>query len=148
MGWYSSNHYKSNWWNANWWGGAQPVPSGSVGGFWLDFERELEAWKRKRRERLLLEERTEKIKDKLEREIALELRKKEQEEERLNELKRLLRLVEIHERAIEELPERAIKSARLAVSGRYNEMVRFERELYRLREEEEFIMMAFILLSD
>ena len=122
-----------------------------TGGFWFDYDRELRKRKQERKERERLEEEAKQIQDRLEREIALEFRKQETELARVKELKRLAVLAEEHRKAIHaNLSDKVIKAADRAVrQGNYSAMEAFEREVFRAREEEEFLIMALnLILND
>jgi len=115
-----------------------------AGGWWPDYDA-YQYNKRKERKRLLdLEERAERIKDRLDRELALEFRKQEREESRIEELRLLTRLAKEHKQDIEEsFNEKVIFAANKAImKGNYSAMERLERMIQRQTEEEEFLLEA------
>ena len=114
------------------------------GGWWDAYDYEYQRRKRKQEELEALEAKAEQIQDKLDRELAEELRKQDREAERIAELKRLTKLAEKHQRELENvIPPKVLKSAESAIiEGTYSKMERFERELKRAREEELFLIEA------
>lgn len=114
------------------------------GGWWYAYDHE---YRRRERERKALQEaedRTEQIQDDIERAIAKELRKQEAEAYRLKELQRLSTLAEQHSKELQEIASESAKIAaeRAIRQGNYSAMEALERELYRMREEEEFLLQA------
>ena len=117
------------------------------GGFWEAYDREMVDRDRIRRKRRKVEELAERAQDKIEREIALELRKHEAEQARVDELNRLRELVERHQEGLA-LSERVSVAAERAILQRnFSAMEALERELQRLREEELFMLEAIRLIT-
>ncbi|MCP4985241.1 MAG: hypothetical protein GY928_03960, partial [Colwellia sp.] len=114
------------------------------GGFFFDYDR-LQYKRKKERKRLDdLEEEAERIKNKLDKKLALEFRKKEREESRVKELQVLTRLAKDHKAEVERVfNEKVIKAAnRAIIQGNYSAMESLERQIKQVREEEEFLLEA------
>ena len=127
-----------------------PVTATGGGGyhFWIAYEQEQlrkeEAQKIRRQEK----EKAQRIKVRLDRELALAERKLEEQTERQAELTRLTNLVRQH-RGLELLDERVDAIAQAAIDQQtYSAMERMERELLKMRQEEEFLLMAARLILD
>ena len=80
------------------------------GGFWFDYDAEYSRRRREEKKRLEAEEAAQKIQDELEREIALEFRKQDAENDRVNELARLTALTEKHRSQVDREFEEMDKS--------------------------------------
>ena len=118
------------------------------GGFFFDYDREMYRRKKEERKRQELEEAAKQIQDEIDQQLALEFRKKEKEQQRINELQRLTRLAEKHEKSIrKEFSNDVIIAAERAVKqGNYDAMEALERRLRMAKEEEEFIIQAFTMI--
>ena len=133
-------------------GEASPEPEAeeqtSTGGFWFDYDREMYRRDEELKKRERLEAESQQIKDRLDREIAQEYRKKEAEQSRLAELHRLAKLANIHQRSIKSIfSDRALVAAERAITkGNYSALEAFEREVGRAREEEFFLMQALMMV--
>ena len=123
-------------------------PEQPTGGFFLDFDRELFRRRKEERERDELEETSKAIQDELEREIALEFRKKESETARIDELRRLNEIVREHQETIREnLNQRVIVAAERSLKqGNFSAMEALDRELKKVKEEELFIIQALAII--
>ena len=121
-----------------------------AGGFWYDFENERLRAKAERDKLVDLELKALFIEEKLEREIALEFRKREEEENRLIELSMLTKLVSEHQEDIDRSFNDRVKLAanRAIMNGNYSAMEALERELLRGREEELFLIVATRIILD
>jgi hypothetical protein len=128
---------------------AEPEQS-ATGGFWFAFDQEMVRRDRERKKRQRLEEEAEKIQDKLDRELVIELRKAADERDRLDDLRKLSLLAEKHKKTIaNNLSERVMLSLERALAkGNYSALEAFEREIKRAREEEEFLMSAVKFLLE
>jgi hypothetical protein len=119
------------------------------GGFLYAYELEQSRRRKKRREQEDLEEDAEALKDQMDREIALLLRKQEAEDERRAELDRLQRLVRDHSRNALELSDRAkIAYVRALTQANFSAMEALDRELQRMLEEEEITALMILLNED
>ncbi len=118
------------------------------GGFWFDYDREISRRRAREAELARLEAEAKRIQDRLTREIALELRKKEAEQERLDDIKRLVALAEKHRQSeVISQNDRVLNAVERAVSkGNYSALQAFDREIRRAKEEEEFLMQASLML--
>jgi len=121
-----------------------------TGGFWFDYDRERYRRDEERKRLLDLELKALFVEDKLERKIALEFRKDEEEENRLIELSMLTKLVNEHQKEIEEsFNEKVIFAANRAIlQHSYSTMERLERTLNRELEEEQFLLITTQILLD
>lgn len=122
-----------------------------TGGFWYAYEKEVLRRKQEQRKRDELEEKARQLQDKLDREIALEYRKREAEQARIDELKRLTRLAEQFQETIQkELSDKVIIAAERAIKqGNYSAMEALNREIDRAKEEEMFLIdAAMLILND
>lgn len=112
-----------------------------TGGFWYAFEAEQLRRRKKHKELLELEEKAEQLQNKLDRELALELRQEEKNRERIAELRRLAELAKDNEEAIEDLGERVTKAYKRAIlQYNYSAMEALEREIKRAKEEEDWLI--------
>lgn len=129
---------------------AAQVEQNSGGYSWRWFDQEMLRRKKKKREQEEAEERAQALQDKIDRELAAELRKAEKERERINELKRLAELAQKNIKQVEALEPKVLKALeRAIIQGNYSAMEAFEREVSRAREEEEFLLLAWqILIGD
>lgn len=114
------------------------------GGWWYAYDYEYEERKRKKKRLEDLEAKAEQIQDKIDRELAKELRKQEKEQLRLDELRRLSKLAQEHKEELEQsVSQKAIFAAEQAmIKGTYSAMERLERELAKAKEEELFLIQA------
>jgi hypothetical protein len=130
--------------------GPQDQPSGGWG-FLNDFDLERRRRRAIARKRKELEEETEQIQDELDRAIAPELRKQEAIDEKRDSLNRLKELAKKHAdiEAARQYSERvATAFARALAQGNFSAMEALDRELQRARDEEDFMVQAFMLLLD
>lgn len=133
--------------------GPQIVDEQPTGG-WLflnEYEAEQQRRKARERRRRLLEEETEQIEDPLDREIAQLIRRQEAKDERREEIRRTAELA----RANADLEAARQYSAAVAAAfqaaierGTTSAVDRLERELKKAREEEEFLMLAMLMVLD
>jgi hypothetical protein len=126
-----------------------PVRQNTGGwGQWFDYEqhRKNEAKKERADEKRLAQ----KIKDNIVREIALNERRIEEESAKLNDLARLGRLVEKHQASIAGLdnPRLTFVMQEALEKHTFSKLERLERELGIMREEEEFLMQATMILMN
>lgn len=131
----------------------EPEPTGGfpVGrvhpGPWEKYVREVEEREERRRE---LKARARAVQDKLDRELALELRKQQDQNERAEELKRLKALADKYsdEAQLKLLygDRIAYDIMQVALVGNYSAVERLDRELRRMMEEEQFFMEAMQIL--
>ena len=139
----------NTWELVNTWQITEAVPEENSGGYlWVRYEQERyrrEEERRKRREAL---RKAKRIKEKLHRELAIAERRIEEEAARKAELARINRLVADNKLAIIELDnQKLIMSMNEALERQtFSTMERLERELGRVWEEEEFLMMATQIL--
>ena len=115
-----------------------------TGGFYVEMELYRRRQEKERREREEKRRKAKQIKDELERKIALEQRRIEEEEARHIELAELTSIVEQNEKILRHATnERIAFIAKEAINRHtYSKMERLERELNLYLEEEEFLMMA------
>ncbi len=115
-----------------------------TGGFWFDYDRERYRRDEERKRLLDLELKALFVEDKLERKIALEFRKDEEEENRLIELSMLTKLAKEHKVDIERSSsDKVIQAANRAIlQHSFSSMEQLERLLEREREEEIFLLIA------
>src|SRR5690606_28748654 len=133
--------------------GVQPVEDEQPTGGWLflnSFEAELQRRRREEEERRALEEAADEIQNELDRSIAQLLREQEAIDARKAELDRLAALVRAQSdleaaRAYSERVARAFERA--AEKGTFSALEALDRELKRAREEEDFLVMALMLLE-
>ena len=126
-----------------------PKPEDIFGGFWLRHELEYRRREKEKRRRELEKEQNRLIEDELDRALALEERKIEDEEARKAELTRLLRLSQEYSQEVSAMNERVSRALDEATTRMtFSTMERLEREIARHREEEEFLLIATILLDD
>jgi hypothetical protein len=121
-----------------------------TGGFFFDYDREILKRRKDREEREELEENAEDIKEDLDRAIALEFRKKESDQARINELERLSDLAKQHQTEIKEkMSDRVIMTVERAIEkGNFSAMEALDRQLKGVKEEETFLLDAMkIILS-
>lgn len=112
-----------------------------TGGWWVAYEKEQEERKKKRKELAKLEENAKRIESKLDRELALELKKDEEDRARLQELTRLTRLAEDHADDIKALGDRVTKAyERATMKYTYSAMEAMEREIRKAQEEETWLV--------
>lgn len=131
-----------------------PVADESATGGWLFlnyYEAELQRRKARERRRKELEEETERIEDDLDRNIAQLLREQEAKDEKRKDLERLAIIAKQNAdlEAARQYSERVAKAyERALVQGNFSALEALDRELKRAAEEEEFLMMALMLLVD
>jgi anion-transporting ArsA/GET3 family ATPase len=124
-------------------------PSGGYTEFWDKFAEELERRKEEKRLRLKRKRKAKKIADKLTRELYLEERKIEEEEARRAELARINRLAAQNQELISGTSERMRYVLAEALERQtYSTMERLERELAKMREEEDFLLMAAQIIME
>jgi len=116
----------------------------ATGGWWFAYDYELRRKDEKKKKRQELRRKAEEIQEDVDRELVQALQAKAEEEDRLAELKRLSNLAEQYRDELNlVLSDRAIQAAEQAILKQtYSALERFERELARAREEEEFLLMA------
>lgn len=114
------------------------------GGWWFRYEQEMFRREDERRELERLKAQAEEIEDDLEREIAKEIREDDTEQVRLAELNRLRDMAIRYRADLQEVASpQVVRAAERAIErGNYSAMEAFERELARMREEEQFLEMA------
>lgn len=126
----------------------QGIESAGYTGGWaffnaFDVERRRALSLRKKRKELL--DRAENIEDTLDRALAIEIQKQEFENDRQAELRRLGNLAQAHrENVTEELyGDRVVTALSRAIAqGNYSALEALEREMLRIKEEEEFLLIA------
>lgn len=118
--------------------------------FWLQWEQEFERRKHEKARKLRLKRKAKKIAAKLDRELYLAERKLEEEESRKAELARVNRLVSNNRDFIYSLENARIEKAMVEALERqtFSTMERLERELSRLKEEEDFLLMATQIIME
>ena len=131
-------------------GGAQVVSAttAATGGFWFDYEEEADRRRRHRAEREEKRRKAQAIQDKLDRLIALEQRRLEEESARHQELETLTDMVRGYKGSLRKATTERIQFiAKQAINRRtFSAMERLERELFTLSEEETFLMMATMMI--
>ena len=141
------------WADGVWREGAAPAVAESPSGGWAfyaHYEREREHRRKKRREHEEREEESERISDATTREIAQLLRQQEAQDERRAELDRLATLVEKHagRAAQDAYGERvAVAMARAHAQGNVSALLALEREIERAKEDEDWLLLAFMTLE-
>ena len=132
--------------------GASPQAGVGGWGFINAFQIEQSRYKRIKEEREKLLAQIQSIEDQTEREIAQFLQKQEAEDERRNELARIGSLARQYAEEVSEdlYGERVVKAmTRALVQGNYSALEALEREMNRMKEEEEFLLEAArIILYD
>lgn len=123
---------------------ASAVVEANSGGWWYRYDHELERRKAREEERKRLELKAKSIKDKLDRELVKELQSQAREQERIEDLRRLTKLAAEHKQELKgSVSQVALKAAESAIlKQNYSAMERFERELAKAKEEEEFLIQA------
>ncbi len=121
-------------------------PSG--GYFWVRYEQEQFRKEEERRFREKAKRKAKRLKDKLDRELALAERKIEDDDARKVELARINRLVASNKQTIIDLGNPVIIKAmnESLEKQTFSTMERLERELGRIYEEEQFLLMATQIL--
>ena len=115
--------------------------------FWLKYEQEMERRKAERRERQRLIEAAEEAADEIENALIEESRKEYSEQERKKELERLTDIADKYRKDIKKLPDSVIISFNRAIEKRtFSAMEALERELARVKEEEDFLIEATYLM--
>ncbi len=134
--------------------GVQPVQEQQQNaggwGFLNLYHAEQQRRKARQRERERLEEETEEIEDGLDREIAQLLRKQEAEDDKRKDRGRLSALAQANAdyEAAKEYSERVeIALRRVIKQGNFSAIEALDRELKRAQEEEEFLLMAVMMLD-
>ena len=123
-----------------------------AGGWLFLNEYEAELIRRRARDRRLreLEEETERIEDKIDREIAQLLRVQEAKDEKREDFARLAKLAKDHAdiEAARQYGDRVARAfARAIAQGNYSSLEALDRELKRARDEEEqFLLLATMML--
>lgn len=147
-------------WGASWgeawgtsWSAATVAETPTTGG-WLflnSFEAELQKRRERERRRKELEAEVDGIQDELDRDIAQLLHEQEAIDQRKADLERLGQLARVQADidAARQYSERVAKAYERAVEkGTYSALEALDRELSRAREEEEFLVLAMMLLAD
>lgn len=129
--------------------GITVTATSASGGWWFAYEREMLL--REERERKKLEAKAaliqQDIQDEIDLELIAELRRAEDERERLEELNRLKELAARHKKAIEEMGGKVMIAAERAImKGTFSAMEQLEREIKRAREEELFLIQALAMI--
>jgi len=121
-----------------------------TGGFFFDYERELAKREREKKRREEEKAKALKIQNELDKQIALEFRKQEEEAARLQELKRATFLAEQHKQFIaDNLNEKVLASVDRAITkGNYSALEALDRQLYEAFEEEAFMIEAFAIIMN
>ena len=124
------------------------TPDQPTGGWWFAYEQEMLRREAKRREREQKRAKAKALKDQVDRDIALEFRRQEEEAEREAELARLTRLAEEYQDQIKaQFGTRVtLAAARAITQGNFSAMEALEREMARAREEELFLINATMLI--
>ena len=114
------------------------------GGWWFAYDYECNARNRKKYKLAALKAKADQIQDDIDRELAKELIAQEEENERINDLRRLSRLAAQHREELQQsVGQKALLAADNAmIKGTYSAMEQLERELAKSREEELFLMRA------
>lgn len=117
-------------------------------GWWNLYDLEMVRRERERKKRKKLEEEAEQLQDTIDKELVKALLAEKKNQDRVAELKRLSALAERHMSRVEATVSPAVmQAAEAAITrGNYSAMERFERELRRAKEEEEFLAMAVEML--
>ena len=120
----------------------------NTGGFFYAVDDLLTRQRRRNRERYKREAEAERISDELTRLVAIEERRIEAESDRILELNELTDLASSQQNRIEvETDARIRVLAKRAIEKKtFSAMEHFERELFKFREEEEFIILATQIL--
>jgi len=124
------------------------VPSGDWG-FRSDYEAELQRRRREHLDQIKREEKAELIANETDREIARLLREREAEQSRDQELDRLLDFSRQYQASTAKrlMGERVSKAyARAATQGNRSALEALDREMARANEEEEFTMLATMMV--
>lgn len=124
-------------------------PSGGWPIFATLYERELSQRSVRKRKHQELEQETAKIRNRLDREIAVELRRKEKAEAHKVELARLKALaVELEAAEARQVYGEAVARAleRAVTAGNFSALEALDRELQRSNDETEFLLMAATLI--
>ena len=112
-----------------------------TGGWTFAYEQEVAKRKKKHKELERLEAKAQKIQDKVDRELALELQKDERDRERVNELERLASLAQQHEDSVLQLGERVEKAYNRAILNHtYSANEALERVIRQAHEEEKWLI--------
>ena len=131
-------------------GGIQVVSTttAATGGFWVYYEEEADRRRRHHAEREEKRRKAQTIQDKLDRLIALEQRRLEEESARHQELESLTEMVRGNKVSLRKATTARIEFiAKQAINRRtFSSMEHLERELSLLREEEVFLMMATMMI--
>lgn len=117
------------------------------GGLFFAFEREVERRRKERRKREEDEEEAKKLKDDIDREIAVLLHQQEADDAEAQELSRLKVMVaQFADKAAEEAMTERVRSAlvRANVQQNVSAYLALERELTRVMEEEEFMILMVL----
>ena len=118
------------------------------GGWWFAYEQEQYRRESERRRRRKEREKAKRIKNELDRALALAQRKLEEDIGEKADLERLTRLVDEYEKEItDQTNDRIAFVAKEAVERKtFSTMQRLERELFQLHEEEQFLILATQIL--
>jgi TPP-dependent pyruvate/acetoin dehydrogenase alpha subunit len=120
----------------------------NTGGFWFAYEQEMYRRESERKKLKKKKEKAQKIKDEIEMQLALEARKQEENEQREDELRQLAFLVDEYKADIQRsLDQRILKTAEEAFRKQtFSSLEKLEREVFIMKEEEEFIMQAAAII--
>lgn len=123
-----------------------PVPVENTGGWWMQYEREVERQRSARLERAQAHVRIQRLRG-LDRKLAETLRKTETEREKREELERVTALVKQYRTDIEALGGSVMIAAERAITLQtYSTMEALDRELRLAREEELFLLQALAMV--
>lgn len=128
------------------------VEEQNSGGYslWIKFEQEQLRREDERKRQAIAKKKALKIKKKIDRELALAERKLEEEVSRKAELARINRLVAANQDYILSLENAKIELAMVESLERqtFSTMERLERELTKVKEEEDFLLMATQIIME
>ena len=119
-----------------------------TGGWWVQYEKQRQQQEEERAKRKEARKRSQEIKDELDRLIALEQRKLEENAARLVELNGLTSLAKEYKQDLHKsTDDRMAFIAKTAINKQtFSAMERLERELFTMSEEEEFLLMATMVI--
>jgi hypothetical protein len=135
-------------------GGVRPAEDAQQGGGGFGFanlyEIELQRRRRRKKEREEIEEATEQIADETDRQIAQLLRTQEAKDEKRKELQRLAEIVRQNAdiEAARQYGEKVAKAyERALMQGNFSALEALDRELKKVREEEEALLLQAFMLE-
>ena len=112
-------------------------------GFWYQWDRENERRRQDAKTLRRKKRQAEQIENELDRKLALAQRELEEKELRTKELARMTKLVERHRHEVSQISDRIDEIYQKAVEKRtYSAREQLDREIRKLREEEDFLIMA------